>query len=315
VVYKDHATHLTDLPIASASEKNLLSAMEHHIVHNNKSDTILPKEESVPSCHDEVAATPKLGHDGLPLVPQPSDDPYDPLNWPVVQKLGILFVICFLGLIGPLNVSAIAPSLLVIAEELKCEVALTTYLVGGPLLAYGVSALFWVAVANTFGVRLVFVVATLIGGLLSIWGAMANNFASLAASRTLATVFMATCETLAPQAIADVFYLKDRAKCLGVYVFFTASSFGIGGLVGAYVSADLGWRWVQWIQVILTLLCSLLVFLFYPETQYTRTSAATHPRKRRAIDYISFHAVSGGGRKKVDRLVFLDQAKPKKTPY
>ena len=37
-----------------------------------------------------VDATPqslKLGRNGLPLVPQPSTDPNDPLNFPTVQKV------------------------------------------------------------------------------------------------------------------------------------------------------------------------------------------------------------------------------------
>jgi hypothetical protein len=44
-----------------------------------KSDIHNYDEEKPPSL--------KLDNDGLPLIPQPSDDPADPLNWPLKLKV------------------------------------------------------------------------------------------------------------------------------------------------------------------------------------------------------------------------------------
>ena len=244
---------------------------------------------------------PKLSRHGLPLVPQPSNDPYDPLNWPTAQKLLILIIICVWSFMGTLNMIAVAPGFFAISKDFNSDINIATYLVGAPLLAYGVASLLWVATANRFGVRLVFVCSSFIGGCFSIWGAKSTSFGTLVAARTLASVFMASPETLGPQVIADVFFLSDRAKCMALFSLFQTSGFSVGSLIGAYITAGLGWRWIEWVMTILTLSTCLLLFLFFPETQYTRKSAQDHDRKRRLVDNLRFTNVSGGGEPKVNK--------------
>lgn len=250
---------------------------------------------------DTSESTVKLSRKGLPLIPQPSDDPFNPLNWSPGQKALLFAVLVFWVYQGTSNMLNIAPAFFDIAAELNSSLTVSTYLVGGPLLAYGVASLFWVALGNRFGVRLCFVASSLISGVLCIWGAKANSFGSLTAARTLASAFMASCETLGPQAIADVFFLDQRAACVAIFVLFQASGNSLGSLQGAYIAANMGWRWIQWIQAILCFVSCLLMFLFFPETQYTRASVGGHKRKRSLLDNLKFSAVSGGGRRKVQR--------------
>ena len=262
------------------------------------------KDQSETPSHLEDPLTQvevKLSRHGLPLVPQPSDDAFDPLNWPTTQKILLLIVLCIWAFMGTFNLISVAPAFFPISKELDVSLTAATYLVGAPLLAYGVASLVWVAVGNRFGVRLVFVGASLIGGLLCIWAAKSTTFASLAAARTLSTAFMAAPETLAPQVIADVFFLGDRAKCMATYVLFLTSGFTAGSVIGATITANLGWRWIEWVLVILCLSTCLLLFLLFPETQYSRTSSEIHKNKRRLVDNLLFTPVSGGGRKKVDK--------------
>ncbi|KAK0758173.1 hypothetical protein N5P37_009474 [Trichoderma harzianum] len=245
---------------------------------------------------------PKLSRRGLPLIPQPSDDPFDPLNFASWRKILILLVMCIWTIIGPLNMISVASAFFPISEELHMSLSSVTYLVGAPLLSYGVASLIWVSVGNRFGVRLVFVFTSLATGLFCIWGAVAKSSGSLIAARTLASIFSASPETLGPQAIADVFFLHDRAKCMGLYVLFQASGFAVGSLIGGYITADLGWRWIQWTVSFLSLGSCGLLFLFFPETQYTRQSGNLHHRQPKLVDNFRFWAVSGGGRSKVDSL-------------
>jgi MFS family permease len=247
----------------------------------------------------------KLSRHGLPLVPQPSDDPFDPLNWSTSQKLTILAIICVWSFMGTLNIINVAPAFFAISEDLNCSLSAATYLVGAPLLAYGMGSLIWVALGNRFGVRTMFVLASFVGGVFSIWGALSSNYASLVAARTLASLFMAAPETLGPQAIADVFFLGDRAKCMALFTLFETSGFSVGSLIGAFITANLGWRWVEWVQAILTLSTCALIAILLPETQYTRRSANAHHRKRRLVDNFRFWPVSGGGEKKVEKYAHL----------
>lgn len=243
----------------------------------------------------------KVSRTGLPLVPQPSDDPFDPLNFSRWRKFMILVVLFVWSGVGCIHQVPVAPALAIIADEFNISLQEATYLVGAPLLAYGVASLIWVAVGNRFGVRITFLVTSFLAGIFCVWAALAQSAASLIAARTLVAVVGASPETLGPQAIGDVFFLPDRATCMSLIVLSQAGSFPLGSLVGAYITQERGWRWIEWAVAILAFGACLLVFVFFPETQYTRASTEKHQREATWADNFRVWPVSGGGRAKVDR--------------
>ena len=164
-----------------------------------------------------------------------SDDVHDPLNWSAPQKLVVLVVTAIWTFLGTTNMIIAGPTLLPISVALNVPTALTTYSIGGPLLAYGIASLIWVAFANRFGIRLTFVGTSLIAGSLCFWGAKATTFGSLVAARTLASVFFASPETLGPQMVGDVFFFKDRSKAVSLLVIMQGSGFAFGPLCGAFI--------------------------------------------------------------------------------
>lgn len=164
-----------------------------------------------------------------------TDDAHDPLNWSTVRKLSILIITAVWTFLGTTNMIIAGPTLLFVAKELDVSLNVTSYSIGGPLLAYGVASLIWVAFGNRFGVRLTFVGTSVIAGSLSIWAARAGTFGQLVASRTLASVFFASPETLGPQMVGDVFWLKDRSKAVSLLVIMQGSGFACGPLIGAFI--------------------------------------------------------------------------------
>lgn len=66
--------------------------------------------ETVPSLLKEGEGSgTKVDKHGLPLIPQPSSDPSDPLNFPQWLKIAILLQVSFLAGLGPLNQAVINP--------------------------------------------------------------------------------------------------------------------------------------------------------------------------------------------------------------
>ena len=47
----------------------------------------------------------------------------------------------------------------------------------------------------------------------------------------------------------------------------------VGGLVGGYITHDMGWRWTMYISAILSGAVMLLSFFFVPETLFDREAA------------------------------------------
>lgn len=185
---------------------------------------------------DEKAELPARNHvEHAVQDAEYSADAHDPLNWSSARKLTVLIVTAIWTFLGTTNMIIAGPTLPLIAADLSTPIALTSYSIGGPLLAYGVASLVWVAFGNRYGVRLAFVGSSVIAGCLSLWGARASTFGSLIAARTLASVFFASPETLGPQMVGDVFFLKDRSKAVSLLVIFQASGFAFGPLAGAFI--------------------------------------------------------------------------------
>ncbi|KEF55245.1 uncharacterized protein A1O9_08899 [Exophiala aquamarina CBS 119918] len=234
---------------------------------------------------------------------QIGSDPHDPLGWRTARKLSILAIIGLWVFIGTFNMIIIGPALQIVPVEFNSSFSSSTYLIGGPLLAYGVASFLWVPLANRYGSRLVFVLTAIAAACMSVWGAKATTFGSLVAARTLASGFFASPETLAPQMIGDVFYIKDRAKGITWINIVQATGYTAGPLFGSFIvqNTSLGWRWTQWIVAMITFGVATLIFLFVPETQYTR-SAGMEKRTRSWKDNFRFWVVSGGGKPKVHSL-------------
>lgn len=177
----------------------------------------------------------EIEHKGDAIEQPEAIDPHDPLTWSRGRKLTILFIVGIWILLGTTNMIIIGPALQIIPVEFNTSFASSTYLIGGPLLAYGISSFFWVPLGNRYGVRLVFVIGAVIAGCMNCWAAKATSFGSLVAARTLASAFYAPPETLAPQMVGDVFHLKDRAKAMSWIGILQASGFAGGPLVGSFI--------------------------------------------------------------------------------
>lgn len=79
----------------------------------------------------EVAATQqpglKLDKYGLPLQPQPSDSPSDPLNWPWLQKLYVVLLVSLSSFIAQVGGSLFNPALVLMAKDLGVTVEQASY--------------------------------------------------------------------------------------------------------------------------------------------------------------------------------------------
>ncbi|KAJ5110041.1 cycloheximide resistance protein [Penicillium argentinense] len=141
------------------------------------------------------------------LVPQPSNSPDDPYNWPRRKKE--LFTIAYgwgsgcVGAVGPLLGGAFVP----LAEEFG--VSLSTFISavqGGAIAAIAVGSLIFNSLAVKYGKRPVYL-GTTVGLMVScFWAAEAKSFRSFVAARVCCGLCMAPMEALVPASIADIWY-------------------------------------------------------------------------------------------------------------
>jgi MFS family permease len=211
------------------------------------------------------------------LVPQPSADPADPLNWSSARKYGVLFAMslwAFTSNFQSASLSSAFPQM-VMAFPLEGPLSFPdlTHTAAVNLLMLGASSIWWVPLANTYGRRPMVLLGLVMLLAFSIWAASARTFSSLLAARLFMGAACGTAETIAPDVVGEVFFVHQRGRAMGVYTVFLAMGPLVGGTAGSYIAADRGWRWVQWICAMLAGLTLFVCLFLQPETLFDRRQA------------------------------------------
>ncbi|KAI7101726.1 serine/threonine kinase 16 [Hortaea werneckii] len=229
----------------------------------------------------------KRSKDGTILVPQPSNDPRDPLNWPLWRRDLITGILCLLSVIA----STLSPLLAANSILLKVyfvkpftDIALLT---GYHLLGVGVAGFIFVASARVWGKRHLYLLGTVIIIITSAWGGGSNhNYNSLMAARFFQGVGLAPFEALVNASVGDLYFVHERGKRMA---FSNLSLFGgafFTPVIVGRLTATLTWQWSFYFLAIFTAVMLPLVVLFVPETAFVREERFnTDIASNRAADY------------------------------
>ncbi|KAI1842068.1 hypothetical protein JX266_011719 [Neoarthrinium moseri] len=204
------------------------------------------------------------------LVPQPSDDEHDPLNWSAKWK--IVTMICATMLSFSLNIGPLAnaPLFEEYIREWDCSLADAVQFTGVAILVLGFSNFIWVPVTVCFGRRPVMITSSLICAVSSIWRARATSYNSFMGASVLNGLAAGPCETIQPQIIADIIFLHDRGKYQTLYFSMYFASLMVGPIISGAMAFNVGWRNFWWLNTALLLICTLVNLFFFPETRYRR---------------------------------------------
>ncbi|KAF2132055.1 MFS transporter-like protein [Dothidotthia symphoricarpi CBS 119687] len=215
------------------------------------------------------------GHDEIRLVPQPSADPMDPLNLPWWQKMAMLITLSIHPFVVNVTASSMGSALPVYAAApvfgpIPVPFARLGYLIAVNVLLIGVSNLFWVPLANTFGRRNINLISLAILIVSSAWAGLATSFNSLLAARAIMGIGAGPADAVTPDVLGEIFFIHQRGRAMAVYTMALTLGAGGGGLFGGYIAFNLGLSWIHWINVIICSVTFVLVLLFQAETLYDR---------------------------------------------
>lgn len=213
---------------------------------------------------------PELSDSHQVLVPVPSDDLADPLNWSFSRKLTIVVVQAFYVLFSILPTLSIAPVTPIFLEEFHTDPATVSLFLGVAVITLGYMNFILVPFSNIFGRRATCLItaAVVVGG--NIWLSLAKGTRSFLAARVFNAMGAAANETLMVQVITDIFFLHERGQWMGVY--FAAYFLGcfIGPIIAGNMAQTLGWRSFFWLCTGVSALNFVSVFFLFPETKYCR---------------------------------------------
>lgn len=207
------------------------------------------------------------------LVPQPTDDPNDPLNWPLWRRDLITLVLSitsvFATALGPILA---ADTVLLVSTLKDVTFVKASLLTGYFLLGCGAGAFLFVPSSRIWGKRHLFVLATILLIVTSVWTAASGSksYTNFLWSRIIQGVAAAPFESLVNAAVGDLYFVHERGKRMAftnLAVF--GGAFFTPILVGK-ISNDMGWQWTFYFVAIFSGVCLPAVYLFCPETAYRR---------------------------------------------
>ncbi|TVY85567.1 putative MFS-type transporter [Lachnellula suecica] len=228
--------------------------------------------------HMEDAKTVKTAYyttqsEVLVLLPQPSDDPKDPLNWSPRRKYLTLFVLCFscfAATSGPtsfqLSYVLQAPTYHETTIALSYSVtAAVAGLFGGPLLFGPFSQIFGRSAVIFWSLVIVF--------FCQIWAAemtQSPDYLPFVISRWMAGMFAALPTILTPAYIVDLFFLHQRGRAFLCLEVSLLGAVIISPTLGGFIVQTQQWPVVFWWTLAPIGLAAILVFFVLEETSFSR---------------------------------------------
>lgn len=151
------------------------------------------------------------------LVPQPSDDPNDPLNWPLWKRDLITFILSFVAILATCLGPILAANTLTLTLHYSVPFTKVADLTGWYLLGVGIAAFIFVPSGRIWGKRHLFVGGTLLLVVTSAWGGASqgeDRYTSMVAARVFQGIATAPFESLVNAAVGDLYcvHVSDFGK-------------------------------------------------------------------------------------------------------
>ena len=214
----------------------------------------------------------KMAKDGRTiLVPQPSDDPHDPLNWSNWKKYMILITIALGGFNVDFASGVGIPAIPLQAEEWSVSPTTVIGTQNLNVLMLGVGNVFWIPFIHFWGRAPVFFWSSIIGTLFSLGCALSGSLPAFYGLRALQGFFLALGQSLGLAVIKDMFFYHEHARAIGIYICIFLLSPYIGPQFAGWMITGLGsWRPPFWLAFAFGIIVIIMTIIFMEETYYDR---------------------------------------------
>ncbi|KAG9675500.1 MFS general substrate transporter, partial [Aureobasidium melanogenum] len=240
---------------------------------------VIAEESSIPgtvhlvdldgTMHEQHA---RGGQRDIVLVPTPSQDPDDPLNWSPRRKT--LSMVC-MG-VYTLMVGIASAAIYSILEPISEETSLTLNELnngtGYMFLFFGWGCLVWQPLALQYGKRPVYLFSILATMAIQLWAPYTKSNGQWIANKILQGFFGAPIESLCEISVTDVWFQHERGTYLGLYALLLAGSNYLAPVLAGFIADGQGWKWVLYWCAIFCGIGFVFLFFFMEETNYSRHS-------------------------------------------
>ncbi|OJK02899.1 hypothetical protein ASPACDRAFT_113385 [Aspergillus aculeatus ATCC 16872] len=248
------------------SEEETTTRYAHSIAETTSSDETVDQIEalanintrtsriSIPSLARKVTSIGTTGTTD-PNYEVDWEDEFDrtnPKNWSLGYKAMGMFFLSYNTLIIVLYSTSYTSGISQIAAEFGASTTVVTLGLTMYLIGLAVGSMFMAPLSELYGRKPVSVGCLAIFTIMIIPCAVSKSLATLIVCRFIGALFGSVMISTAPGMVADISHDDQRALAMSIWSIGPLNGPVVGPIVGGFVTQYLGWRWMDWIALILS---------------------------------------------------------------
>ncbi|THG98765.1 hypothetical protein EW026_g3482 [Hermanssonia centrifuga] len=207
--------------------------------------------------------------DGPLYVEFEKGDPRNPLNYTTKRKWVITMCAIAFTALSAASASSYNMGFPGMTKDLNCTQFQATIGLSMYTLGFALVPLVTASFSEEFGRQPLYIVSALGFALMHLMIAEAKNIHTVQVARFFSGAFGSTGSTMVGGTIADIFLPHERGLPMAIFSIAAVGCTGLGAVVAGWVEMNphLGWRWIQWLHFIFTLILFALIPVLMKETR------------------------------------------------
>ncbi len=187
-------------------------------------------------------------------------------------KMEVLVAVMLGLFLGALDQTIVGPALPTIATDLSGNDyyvwAVTIY-----LLTSTISVPFWGKLSDIYGRKPIFMIGIVIFLIGSALSGLSQNMGMLIVFRGIQGIGAGSLFPVALAVIGDLFTPAERGKYQGLFVAVFGIAFVVGPLVGGFLTENIGWHWIFYVNIPIGLASLYVINRLLPTVKNARASS------------------------------------------
>ena len=255
-----------------------------HVTHVDvESESYSEDSSSEPKISQEHKDYLIARHGTFNLLPLPSMDDDDPLNWPNWDKNLQLGIIVFHGFLTVFYASGVVAAFARLAEELGQPLSKISYLTSSQIVVLGIAPLFWVPFTNRYGKRNILIFTCLMSTVFNLVCVFITSYGPMIAMRVLAAFFFSAGLAIGGIVVGETTFSHQRASRSGIWGLMVNLGTQAGPLFMGFVAQRQPSKYVFVVFTATNFALMLLYIFFGRESLYNYNDKSRNVTGRYAL--------------------------------
>lgn len=218
----------------------------------------------------------------------------DPRNWRTAKKVYVVVFVSMYTLISPMSSSILSPAMKNVDQEFGItSPVILAMVISIHILAWAIGPLVIAPLSEDYrlGRKTVLNIACWLSLAFNLGCALSQNTTQLIIFRFVSGLFSATPLNVSPAVVSDLFDAKSRNVSLAGVFLVPFIGPAIAPVIGGYIAAAKGWRWVLYTLCIINATVAILGSVFYIETYSPALLYQKAKKLRKATGNENLHTI------------------------